>query len=218
MDGRVSRDLTVDVVDAPPRRTVYRRVGKRVFDLCVSLLLMVFLSPMMIAIWVVLTCSLGRGVVLRQERVGRGGRSYHCLKFRTMHHCRRRQSWQYGGPDRRQTHKSSTDPRHTPVGRVLRKYSLDELPQLLNVVGGSMSLVGPRPELERVADERFRQHIRHSTPPGLTGPFQLSPDRSGGDLGRGLGLDVEYVEGVSFRTDVRYLVKTVEAVRRGTGG
>ncbi len=199
-------------------RSLYRSVGKRLVDFWLSSALVVLLGPVMAVIWLMLTATLGRGVILRQERVGQHGMTYECLKFRTMHHCRRRHVRTHAGPDRRRTHKSAEDPRHTRMGRVLRRYSIDELPQLFNVVGGTMSLVGPRPELAVQADDEFRRHVRHSIPPGLTGPFQLSSHRSSGDLGRGLGLDTEYVESLSFRNDLRYLFETLDAVRRGTGG
>ncbi len=198
--------------------TAYERWGKRAFDLVVSVLLFILLVPLLFIVWVALRLTLGSGVILWQDRVGWHGRSYRCVKFRTMQHCRREAQREFGGPDRRRTHKSSDDPRHTKLGRVLRRYSLDEMPQLWNVIRGQMSLVGPRPELDERATDSFRYHPRHEVRPGLTGPFQLSPLRLDGDLGAGLHLDAEYRRTVSLRRDLVLLMKTVSPVVRGTGG
>ncbi len=199
-------------------RSVYERGGKRAFDLVFSVVLFVMLLPLLFVVWVSLRSTLGSGVILRQERVGRHGRTYRCIKFRTMQHCRRASQRAFDGTERRVTHKSSDDPRHTRLGRVLRRYSLDEMPQLWNVIRGQMSLVGPRPELDLRADASFRDHPRHDVRPGLTGPFQLSPLRLDGDLRAGLHLDEEYRRQMSLRHDLVLLVKTVSPVVRGTGG
>lgn len=204
-------------VDSATMRGFYPRVGKRAFDLVTASFLVLLLSPVYLGVWLVLMRAVGRGVLLAQPRVGRRGKTYACLKFRTMNHCRRQDNRSILGPDRRQTHKSDHDPRHTRVGRMLRKYSLDELPQLLNVIRGEMSLVGPRPEMASRATESFLAHRRHLVRPGLTGPFQLSEHRQSGNLAAGLELDEWYVEQASFRTDVRLLLSTARAVITGTG-
>jgi lipopolysaccharide/colanic/teichoic acid biosynthesis glycosyltransferase len=119
--------------------------------------------------------------------------------------------------DRRQTHKSDHDPRHTRVGRFLRKWSLDELPQFWNVVCGDMSLVGPRPELVEIVS-RYEpwQHQRHLVKPGLTGLWQVS--------GRGTGMmhlhtevDLEYIEQMGPVTDLKILLLTIPATLRRSG-
>ena len=119
--------------------------------------------------------------------------------------------------DRRQNHKSDDDPRHTRVGRFLRKSSLDELPQFWNVVRGDMSLVGPRPELvEIVARYEPWQHQRHVVKPGLTGLWQVS-SRGAGMMHLHTDIDLEYIETMGSVTDLKILLRTVPATLRRRG-
>ena len=118
----------------------------------------------------------------------------------------------FAGTDRRVTHKSDDDPRHTALGRLLRKTSLDEIPQFWNVALGQMSLVGPRPELvEVVARYQPWQHRRHEVKPGLTGPWQIS-QRGDVPMHEATDVDVAYVDDLSFRTDVMILLRTIPAL------
>ena len=196
----------------------YASGGKRVLDVFVVLPLIIVASPILLMAALALRIRLGSGILLRQTRVGRDAREFEMLKFRTMEHSRRLQPPdQFDGNDRRNTHKSSSDPRHTQLGRTLRKFSIDELPQLLNVLKGDMSLVGPRPQLAERATPTFRSHPRHFVRPGLTGPFQVSPLRSKGDLDAGLGIDAGYVEDLNLRSDLSFLCGTFFALVRGTG-
>jgi lipopolysaccharide/colanic/teichoic acid biosynthesis glycosyltransferase len=150
------------------------------------------------------------GSIYRQVRVGRNGTTFEILKFRSMLPDRRVTRRPCIGPERRRTHKSDNDPRHTPFGRFLRSSSLDELPQLFNVIRGDMSLVGPRPELVEVAArERFLMHPRHLERPGMTGLFQVSELRAGNRIAAGLHLDLGYIANVRFRSDVAIVVKTL---------
>lgn len=197
---------------------LYRHGGKRLVDIVASTLGLAVLAPLFLSVWFVLRVTLGPGVILRQERIGLDGCGFWMLKFRTMDACRRGSTKsRFLGEDRRKSHKSVGDPRHTRLGRLIRKFSLDELPQLFNVLRGDMSIVGPRPELAAVASPGFRSHIRHSVRPGLTGPFQISDLRSSGQLSTGLNLDDDYVRSLRLRTDLRLLTKTTEALARGTG-
>lgn len=119
--------------------------------------------------------------------------------------------------DRRQTHKSDRDPRHTPLGRLLRRASLDELPQLWNVVRGDMSLVGPRPELKAVVErDGLASHPRHLVRPGITGPWQLGPARNI-RLSKNLHYDEGYLETMSFSADVSLLIRTLRVPFRKAG-
>lgn len=159
----------------------------------------------------VILATMGGPVLFRQRRIGLDGKVFEVLKFRTMRPDRR------GMPldvihDRRETHKSDRDPRHTDVGRFLRTYSLDELPQLINVARGQMSIVGPRPELESVL-VKYRPGLeqRHYVKPGLTGLWQISA-RGGGPMHENGEWDLDYVEQVSFWTDLRILLKTPGAM------
>ncbi|MGE0729961.1 MAG: sugar transferase [Acidimicrobiia bacterium] len=200
------------------RRTPYERIGKPVLDRVVALLLLILLSPVLAAalLWVRPQIGPG-GAFFRQQRIGLGGRPFTIYKVRTMQVDRRLGAGGYGGPDRRSEHKTAADPRHTPRGTLLRRLSIDELPQLWNVVRGDMSLVGPRPELaELVERHRLHGHPRHRVKPGLTGPWQVSPDRSE-PLVLHLARDVAYLTRITFWGDAAILARTVLAVARGAG-
>jgi lipopolysaccharide/colanic/teichoic acid biosynthesis glycosyltransferase len=156
-------------------------------------------------------------VIFRQQRIGIHGTAFDVLKFRTMLPDRRRANVPISFPDRRCTHKSGADPRHTAIGRFLRRWSLDELPQLFNIVKGQMSLVGPRPELSSVvAKYQPWQHERHDVKPGLTGLWQVQ-GRGRGPMELHTDLDIEYARSVCFALDVQILMVTAIALlsRRG---
>lgn len=125
----------------------------------------------------------------------------------------------YGGVDRRKTHKSDQDPRHTKLGRFLRKTSIDELPQFWNVMRGEMSLVGPRPELQSVVETRYTdwQNQRHLVKPGLTGMWQVTARADGRLMLEDTQCDLDYIEQVSLLTDLRILLAT-PMVLLGRGG
>lgn len=212
-------ELTI-VADLPPRViTRYERFGKRAFDIVFSLVLLVVLLPLMAATALAVRLSMGKGVLYLQDRVGLHGRTFRIYKFRSMREDRRRapDPVPVDGEDRRQTHKTDHDPRHTTVGRVIRKLSLDELPQLLNILRGDMSLVGPRPELVTVARAHdMVGHQRHQVRPGLTGPWQLSRWRDR-PIYEHLEPDEAYVEKLTLRKDLGYLLRTAGAVFGASG-
>lgn len=196
-------------------RSLYERRFKRPLDVVGTVVLLTVTLPISLTIALAVRIGLGKGIFYRQQRVGLDGAPFTILKFRTMRPDRRKR--EVGelaeapvDEDRRSEHKGDDDPRHTGLGRQLRRLSLDELPQLLNVLRGEMSLVGPRPELIGVASERgYKDHIRHEVRPGMTGPYQVSDLRLNGDLRDGLELDEWYVQNLSFSNDVRYLMQTV---------
>lgn len=193
------------------RRGWYERHLKRPLDFVGGLLLLVILSPVLGAVGLVVKIFIGSPVIFRQERVGFHGEGFTILKFRTMIPDRRIEGGDYLGSERRTTHKSAVDPRVTPVGNLLRKWSLDELPQLWNVVRGDMSLVGPRPELpEIVHSYEDWQHARHSVKPGLTGSWQISSRNQ--LLKDCTQLDLGYIETLSFASDLKILLATPLAV------
>lgn len=209
---------STDLIPERAIRSSYSRRGKRALDVALSSAGLVACAPVLGAVWVALRFRLGPNVVLRQQRVGLHGKTFSMYKFRTMQNCRRVTLLSsFVGPDRRRIHKSNEDPRHTRLGRLVRKFSLDELPQLLNIVRGDMSLVGPRPELAAIATPEFRAHVRHDVRPGLTGPFQTSDLRAFGSLDVGLDLDEQYVREISLAGDLNYLRRTTSALRDGTG-
>lgn len=190
---------------------VYVRLIKPLFDRTLALVVLGIVAVPMAVIAVVVAISIGRPVFFRQRRIGVDGRPFEVLKFRTMRPDRRGQRLDVIH-DRRRTHKSDRDPRHTRVGRVLRRYSLDELPQLFNVLRGEMSVVGPRPELDSVVEQYPPAlHQRHYVKPGLTGLWQVSA-RGSGPMHENGQWDLAYVNRVSLRTDLQILVRTPRAL------
>jgi lipopolysaccharide/colanic/teichoic acid biosynthesis glycosyltransferase len=249
-------------VERAPSR--YERRLKPLFDRSAAALLLVFFSPVLLTIALLVRLNLGPGVLYRQVRIGQDGEPFPMLKFRTMQpdrrrtpdrelridrrlasdrrsgHDRRQVEIAIDGPERRlgidrrlverrapegsrrRTHKTPDDPRHTRLGRFLRAYSLDELPQLINVLRGELSLVGPRPELpEVVADYQPWQHARHGVKPGITGLWQTTDRANGEPMHLHVDRDLEYIQRVSARTDVTILLLTVPVLlglSRGNGG
>jgi len=190
----------------------YRRFGKPAMDRGGALLLLVLLAPVLGAIALAVRLVLGSPVLFRQARVGEYGRTFMILKFRTMREDRREAAAiTFDGSDRRITHKSPADPRLVPLGRFLRRWSLDELPQLWNVLCGDMSLVGPRPELVAVVERHgLREHPRHQVKPGITGLWQVSA-RADGPLHENVEIDLVYVANLSLRQDLAILLRTPRA-------
>jgi len=201
-------------------RSRYERLVKRRLDVVVAVLLLLVMLPISLGIAVAIRAGLGKGIIYSQRRVGLDGAPFVIWKFRTMRPDRRQAEERLPiDQDRRESHKVLEDPRHTGLGRLLRKLSLDELPQLVNVIRGDMSLVGPRPELVGVALKRgYLHHIRHEVRPGMTGPYQVSDLRMNGDLRDGLELDEQYVNDLSFRNDLRYLVRTIGVMLNRSSG
>lgn len=192
--------------------------GKRLFDIVVGLALIVALTPLMLTVLVAALVTSGGSAVYRHRRIGFGGQDFDCLKFRTMYPDADRILAEHlaANPAARAewdaTRKLKNDPRVTPVGRLLRQTSLDELPQLVNVVRGEMSLVGPRPivhdEVHHYADA-ISAYI--AARPGMTGLWQVS-GRSDASYRTRVQLDRSYVQNWSFGRDVVILVRTVPAV------
>ncbi len=190
----------------------YARIWKSLFDKVIVIFLILLAAPLLAVVAILVRISLGPGVIFRQPRIGRNGIQFTVFKFRTMLPDRRRADVPIAFPDRRRTHKSANDPRHTSLGRFLRRWSLDELPQLFNIVKGQMSLIGPRPELPSVvANYEPWQHRRHDVKPGLTGLWQVVA-RGGGPMELRTDLDVKYVQSISFKLDLRILRATMSAL------
>lgn len=198
-------------------RLFYAVVVKRAIDIVTSMLLLVLLAPLLLCVTLVIIVTQPGPIFYKQSRVGRGNRHFTVYKFRTMIGDRRRRAADIQFPDRRRRHKSEGDPRVTRVGRFLRRTSVDELPQLLNVLRGDMSLVGPRPELASiVANYEDWQHLRHLVRPGITGWWQIN-GRSSKPMHENTELDIYYVEHVSLGLDIRIVARTLRAVARGAG-
>ncbi|MFP4057646.1 MAG: sugar transferase [Candidatus Brocadiia bacterium] len=192
---------------------------KRGFDLLASALALVILSPLF-AVLAVLIRATSRGpVFFRQWRAGRGGRPFLLLKFRSMREDAelRRREMEHLNEMEGPIFKIRNDPRITRLGRFLRRSSLDELPQLVNVLLGHMSLVGPRPlPVDQARRLSERQQRRHLVRPGLTGLWQVS-GRNNLPFERMMELDLEYVARRSPGLDLRILLATVPAVLAGRG-
>jgi lipopolysaccharide/colanic/teichoic acid biosynthesis glycosyltransferase len=196
----------------------YDRFVKPVLDRVVAAVLLVVLLPVLVVVAAALLVTLGRPLLYVQPRVGRAGRTFGMLKFRTMRPDRRRRDESVPAHlDRRRTHKSDADPRHTRIGRALRRSSLDELPQLWNVLRGDMSVVGPRPELPGIVDGYVDwQHQRHEVKPGITGLWQVTErSTSAGEMHLHTATDLVYLERLSLRTDLAILARTPVSLAKG---
>ena len=176
---------------------------KRLFDIVLSLSAIVLLVPVFVVISIAIKLS-GKGpAIFRQERAGKNGKPFIFYKFRTM----RVDVEPFGSSP-----KTGDDPRLTRVGKLLREYSLDELPQLFNILKGDMSFIGPRPlYVSQMAEWDERQKKRLLVKPGLTGLAQIS---GRGQLTREekLELDVKYVETAGFLTDIKIILATIAQV------
>ena len=192
----------------------YGRWVKPAVDIFGGLVLTILTAPIVLVIVATILVSMGRPAIFRQRRVGKNGRVFSIFKFRTMQPDRRNGGNQYDGPNRRERHKSERDPRHTPVGRFLRKLSLDEIPQFWNVVLGHMSLVGPRPEMVEIVETKYEpwQHQRHLVKPGVTGLWQISARCDGTLMYEHTHVDLEYIKEITFLSDARILLRTVPAI------
>ena len=192
---------------------------KRALDLLVSAIGLVVLAPVLLPIGLAVKLDSRGPVLFSQWRAGQGGRAFRMHKFRTMVENAEELLPQLVQLDAlpEPVFKLEQDPRVTRVGRLLRRWSLDELPQLWNVLNGEMSLVGPRPE-ELALVERYtpEQRLRLFVKPGLTGPMQVH-GRGALDLEERLAVERDYIENLSLGRDLRILGLTLSAVIRGSG-
>lgn len=198
--------------------------AKRIFDLVVSTITFIIFLPLFVTGAILVKLSGPGPIIFRHVRVGKGGRRFTCLKFRSMIHGAdkalkdllekdpaARLEWE-------RTQKLTNDPRITPIGKFLRQSSLDELPQLFNVIRGDMSLVGPRPivpaEVVRYGD---KLNLYLLARPGVTGIWQVS-GRNDCEYGRRVEMDADYVRNWSFSADLVILLRTLGAViaRKGS--
>ena len=238
VEAGVHVELSTALADIAPRRLTMRPLGrfpvaylepverggwragaKRTFDLISSSLAVILLAPLMLLIAIAIKVGTDGPVFFRQERVGRDGKRFEMLKFRTMvdgaHEQREQLEEQAGGKG--PLFKMKSDPRVTKVGRLLRRTSLDELPQFINVVAGQMSLVGPRPALpSEMADWPPELYGRLRVRPGITGMWQVS-GRSDTTFDEYIRHDLYYVDNWSLGVDIAILARTAGAVMRSDG-
>ena len=192
---------------------------KRAVDVVVSIIFIVLLAPLFVLVAAAIKLTSRGPVFFKQPRVGKDGNLFNFVKFRSM-----RTNAVYEKPQLREMNekdgpifKIRNDPRITKVGRVIRKLSIDELPQLAHVLSGKMSLVGPRPHLpEEVAAYDTRAHRRLDVKPGITCIWQVS-GRADLDFDTWIELDLEYIDSWSLGLDAKILVQTVPAVLSGKG-
>jgi len=196
---------------------------KRAFDVLTSFLAIVVLLPLLVGCCLVTMGTSPGPILFRHRRVGFGGKEFDCLKFRTMEIDAQRKLQEYLTNDedaRREwltNHKLQNDPRVTPFGHFMRRSSLDELPQLFNVLFGDMSLVGPRPIIQDEV-EKYRENIKVyvSGRPGITGLWQVK-GRNNTTYTERVAYDVDYLRKWSFRRDLRIILSTIVQVCRGRG-
>jgi len=210
---RVGRLQMMNLEISPVESFAYT-VLKRTFDLVCAAVGIVILSPMFLAIAVLVKLSSPGPIFFRQERVGRHGKYFTLLKFRTMHCAATAES------DTIWTTKD--DPRCTAIGAILRKFSLDELPQLFNVIRGEMSLVGPRPERPYFV-AKFRQNlqkynVRHCCRVGMTGWAQVNGLRGDTSISDRLQYDLYYIHNWSFALDIQIIARTMVTALRDENG
>lgn len=195
---------------------IKHNVGKRLFDIVFSLLVLVLTSPLMLVIALLVRLSSKGQIVYAHERIGRGGKSFRCFKFRTMYsdadirikeileNCPvLKKEWE-------QTHKLKNDPRVTPIGKFLRKTSLDEFPQFWNILKGDLSVCGPRPMVQHEITKHLGPKAAKilSIRPGLTGLWQIS-GRSNVSYAIRIKMDEQYVDEHSMYLDIKIIAKTI---------
>jgi exopolysaccharide biosynthesis polyprenyl glycosylphosphotransferase len=194
-------------------------IFKRLFDSVFSLLTLIVLSPMLLAITIAIKMDSPGPVFYTSERIGKKGIVFRCIKFRTMVRDadKRRAEIMHMNERDDVLFKVSNDPRITRLGRLLRKYSLDELPQFLNVLRGEMSIVGPRPPLAGEVRNYDLKHLRRlDVTPGITGLWQVQ-GRQDPSFASYVSLDVTYIENWSIWLDFKIIMRTVGVVFAGTG-
>ena len=212
-----------DAISQTATSGLYARFGKRVFDLVLSLFMLPVLVPVLAILWLWVRCD-GGSALFCQTRVGRNGKTFACYKFRTMILDAERVLEQMCASDPvvaaewHAQQKLRHDPRITRVGRILRKTSLDELPQILNVLTGDMSLVGPRPFLpaqKAIYDEAGGKAYYHLRP-GVTGMWQVF-GRHDTTFASRVRFDEAYGAAVSLWADASLILRTVKVVLHRTG-
>jgi lipopolysaccharide/colanic/teichoic acid biosynthesis glycosyltransferase/glycosyltransferase involved in cell wall biosynthesis len=197
--------------------SAYQRAFKRAMDVAGAMIGLILLAPLLPIIALAIKLDSKGSVLYEQERVGEEGRVFQMYKFRSMVNGAEEMLDELVKVEKSPAFKSRDDPRVTQVGRILRRTSLDEIPQFWNVLRGEMSLVGPRPEEVRVVHLYTDWHRRRlAVKPGMTGPMQVD-GRGDLPLDERVRLEIDYIENYSLLTDVEMLLKTVPAILLGRG-
>lgn len=224
--GDLTTNAPVEYLGIFPVAALHRRrhqvvglICKRVVDVVLSLGALFATAPLLIAIAVAVKLESEGPALYVSDRIGKRGRVFPCFKFRTMVKNAEKMKHEVAGLNERDgvLFKCSNDPRVTRLGRFLRKYSLDELPQFLNVLRGEMSIVGPRPPIASEVEKYELEHFRRlEVTPGLTGLWQVQA-RHDPSFAKYIELDTAYVENWSFWLDLKILLRTAGVVLQGTG-
>jgi len=191
-------------------QTCSRRVGgyadfwKPFIDVMVAAVLLLAVSPVMILVAIMIKLDSRGPVLFRQDRYGKNGTKFSIYKFRTMY---------TDAPKYSVSPTSSLDPRITRIGRILRKTSLDELPQLLNILRGEMSFIGPRPEIKTIVEQEYTEleRRRFIVKPGITGLWQVSEARKE-PIHHNLQYDFHYISNVSLSMDIKIIIQTLRVM------
>ncbi|SMD72677.1 UDP-N-acetylgalactosamine-undecaprenyl-phosphate N-acetylgalactosaminephosphotransferase [Bacillus mobilis] len=188
------------------QKTLYSKYFKGLLDLMVALVATVILIPIFMIIGIAIKVDSKGPILFKQPRIGMNRKIFYIYKFRTMHTT---------APSQGRSPTSKDDPRITRVGKILRKTSLDELPQVFNIVKGQMSFIGPRPEQQIIVEQFYTEYEnqRFYVKPGITGLWQISLDRTK-PIHENLQYDFYYISNMNFLLDVKVLVKTVQVMLR----
>nr|WP_100400938.1 sugar transferase [Bacillus sp. FJAT-44742] len=205
-------------------KSIYYKVIKRTFDIFISSLGLIILSPLFILVSIIILLFDGRPVLFKQPRSGKNNTVFSMYKFRSMKQVNRperseeiRFNWKEKVPDNFVFKTSTSNPNITKVGYYLRKYSVDELPQLFNVLIGNMSIIGPRPEIPEItACYDYHQSQRLKVKPGITGYAQIN-GRSEIPHGVKIEYDLYYVRNCSILLDSKIFLKTITQIITGKG-
>ena len=204
-------------------KTIYNNtfynLSKRIFDIVACTLALLLLSPILLVCILLIKIESPKGsIMFTQQRTGKHGKRFRMYKFRTMVHNAEEMKLKLAHLNELQwpDFKITNDPRITKIGRFMRKTSLDELPQLLNVIKGDMSLVGPRPTSFAADTYQLWQTQRLSVAPGLTGLWQIY-GRAQTEFDERLRMDIAYIERRCFMLDIEILFRTVQSVIKGRG-
>lgn len=214
----VENDITIDSIKDIKNKKVQFAI-KRIFDFILSLIGIIILSPILLIVFIAIKLDSKGPAIFKQVRVGKDGKEFKIYKFRTMIVNAEKKRELELDPENldKFVFQSKSDNRITKVGGFLRKTSLDELPQLFNVLIGNMSLVGPRPEIPDVVKfypESYKQRLK--VVPGITGLAQVS-GRGEIELGKTVGYDLTYIKNFSVLYDLKILFKTFAAVFKHDG-
>ena len=193
------------------RKMIYQ-ITKRIFDVVCAFILMILILPLFLIISIAVFFSDGKGIFFTQERYGFGRTKFKLYKFRSMLDKENRFSATFVDGNG-SLNNDMRDPRVTKIGRIIRKTSIDELPQLYNILKGDMSFVGPRPLIiEMVENHEMINKLRTLVKPGLTGLLQITARNNNNSVLNMIDYDIEYIKRCSFKYDLKIILKTIPAV------